>query len=83
MRFSGWTRGRHQASAHIIVPDDGQHAAMQDDDLLAQHSPDGEHRLNQYRQIGKILDKFKKLGGRIAELHQGIVASVRKISSFV
>ena len=37
-----------------------------DDDLLAQYSPDGEHRLNQYRQIGKILDKFMDAG---LELH--------------
>ena len=29
------TRGRHQAPAHLIIPDDGQQAAMQDDDLFA------------------------------------------------
>src|SRR5215510_13386043 len=28
------TRGRHQAPAHLILPDNGQQAAMQDDDLL-------------------------------------------------
>ena len=29
------TRGRHQAPAHFVVPDDGQQPAMQDDELLA------------------------------------------------
>jgi hypothetical protein len=29
------TGDRHQAPAHIIVPDDGQQSAMQDADLLA------------------------------------------------
>ena len=29
------TRGRHQAPTHLIIPDDGQQAAMQDDDLFA------------------------------------------------
>ena len=30
-----YTRDRHQASAHIIVPDDDQQAAVQDADLFA------------------------------------------------
>ena len=29
------TRGCHQAPAHLVIPDDGQQAAMQDDDLFA------------------------------------------------
>jgi hypothetical protein len=29
------TGGRHQAPTHVIITDDGQQAAMQDDDLFA------------------------------------------------
>jgi hypothetical protein len=28
-------RDRHQAPAHLIIPDDGQQAAVLDDELLA------------------------------------------------
>ena len=43
------TGDRHQAPAHIIVPDNGQQAAMQDADLLAKHPPDNEQRFDQTR----------------------------------
>jgi hypothetical protein len=33
---------RHQAPAHLIIPDDGQQAAMQDAELLAKHPPDNK-----------------------------------------
>src|SRR6516165_6792035 len=52
------TGNRHQAPAHIIVADDGQHAAMQDAELLAKHPPDNEQRFHQYGQIGKVFDKL-------------------------
>src|SRR5262249_45221664 len=52
------TRDRHQAPAHIIVPDDGQQAAMQDAELLANDPPDNEQRFHQHGQIGKPLDKL-------------------------
>ena len=52
------TGNRHQAPAHIIVADDGQHAAMQDAELLANHPPDNEQRFHQYGQIGKVFDKL-------------------------
>ena len=38
------------APAHIIVPDDGQQAAM----------PDNEQRFHQRGQIGEVLDKLLK-----------------------
>jgi hypothetical protein len=38
------------AGAHIVA-DDGQQAAMQDAELLANHPPDNEQRLRQYGQI--------------------------------
>ena len=52
------TGNRHQAPAHIVVADDGQHAAMQDAELLAKHPPDSEQRFHQYGQIGKVFDKL-------------------------
>src|SRR5215467_14236020 len=61
------TRDRHQAPAHIIVPDDGQQAAMQDAELLANDPPDNEQRFHQHGQIGKPLDKL--LDTRL-ELHR-------------
>src|SRR5258708_6540639 len=39
-----------QAPAHLIIPDNGQQTAMQDDDLFAKRPPDNEHRLDQHRQ---------------------------------
>ena len=50
--------GRHQAPAHLINPDDGQQAAMQDDDLFAKRLPDNEQRFDQHRQIWHVLDKL-------------------------
>src|SRR2546429_7889169 len=38
------TRNCHQTPAHVIVPDDGQQAAMQDTDLFTKHPPDNEQR---------------------------------------
>src|SRR6187551_1948753 len=32
--------GRHQALAHLVIPDDGQQAAMQDAELLAKRPSD-------------------------------------------
>src|SRR5215471_2081265 len=52
------TRDGHQAAAHIIVPDDGQQAAMQDAELLANDPPDNEQRFHQHGQIGNALDKL-------------------------
>ena len=34
------TGGRHQAPAHRIIPNNGQQAAVQDDELLAKYPPD-------------------------------------------
>ena len=49
---------RHQAPAHVIVADDGQHAAMQDAELLANDLPDNEQRFHQHGQIGEARDKL-------------------------
>jgi hypothetical protein len=56
------TRDRHQAPAHIILPDNGQQTAMQDDDLFAKRPPDNEHRLDQHRQVGEVLNKLPDAG---------------------
>jgi hypothetical protein len=42
------TGHRHQAPAHVIVSDNGQHAAMHDGKLLANDAPDNEQRFDQY-----------------------------------
>src|SRR4029450_10292493 len=44
--------------AHLIVPGDRQQSAVQNCNLLAQHPPDNEQRLDQRGQIGKILDQL-------------------------
>jgi hypothetical protein len=31
---------------------------MQDDDLFAEHPPNNEHRLDQHRQVGEVLNKL-------------------------
>src|SRR5260370_41389864 len=49
---------RHQASAHVIVPDDCKHASVQDADLFAYRPPDNEQRLDQNGQVGQILDEL-------------------------
>ena len=51
-------RNRHQAPAHLIVPHDGQQAAMQDDDLFAKYPPDNEQWLDQRGQVGEVLDQL-------------------------
>ena len=51
-------RDRHQPPAHVIVAHDGQQAAVQDGELLAQHSPDDEQRFNEDGQIGEALDQL-------------------------
>ena len=48
------TGGRHQTPAHLIVPDNRQQAAMQNDDLFAEYPPDSEQRFNQGRQVGEV-----------------------------
>jgi len=47
-----------QAPVHVIVPDNGQLAAMQDAELLANDPPHNEQRFHQHGQIGKALDKL-------------------------
>jgi len=42
-------RHRHQAPAHLIVPDNSQQAPVQDVELLAQHSADNQQRFDQDR----------------------------------
>src|SRR5260370_21134218 len=49
---------RHQAPAHVIVPDDCKHASVQDADLFAYRPPDDEQRLGQDGQVGQILDQL-------------------------
>src|ERR1700722_11799506 len=56
------TGRRHQAPAYLILPDNSQQAAVQDDDLFTEHPPDDEQRLHQYRQVGDILDKLLDAG---------------------
>ena len=56
------TGGGHQAPAHLIIPDNGQQTAMQDDDLFAKRLPDNEHRLDQHRQVGEVLNKLPDAG---------------------
>ena len=56
------TGGGHQALAHLIIPDNGQQTAMQDDDLFAKCPPDNEHRLDQHRQVGEVLNKLLDAG---------------------
>ena len=46
------------APAHLIVPHDGQQAAMQDDDLFAKYPPDNEQWLDQLGQVGEVLDQL-------------------------
>ena len=45
-----------------VVSYDGQQAAVQDKDLLAQRPPDDEQRFHQSRQVGKVLDKLLDAG---------------------
>ena len=52
------TRDRHQAPAHVVIPDDGQQAAVQDAELLAKHPPDNQQRLDQHSQVGEVLDQL-------------------------
>ena len=61
-----WTdaRGRYQATAHFIVPNDGQQAAMQDDELLAKRPPDDQQRFDQHGQVGHVLDQLFDFGPR-------------------
>jgi hypothetical protein len=49
---------RHQAPADIIVPRDGQQAAVQDADLLAKHPSDNEQRFDQHGQIRETFDEL-------------------------
>jgi hypothetical protein len=53
---------RHQAPAHLIIPDDGQQAAVEDADLLAKSPPDNEEWFDQKDQIGDTLDQLRATG---------------------
>ena len=48
----------HQPPAHVIVTGEGQHAAVEDGDLLAQHPPDNEQWFNERNQVREILDQL-------------------------
>ena len=48
------TGDRHQAPADLIVPDNGQQAAMQYADLFAKDPPDNKERFDQHGQVGKV-----------------------------
>src|SRR6516225_6840936 len=63
------TRGDNdeEAPAHTIVADNGQQAAMQDAELLANDSSDNEQRFHQFGQSGQVFDKL--LDPRL-ELHR-------------
>jgi len=52
----GDTGHRHQAPAYLIVPHDGQQAAVQDAELFAKHPPDDEQKFDECGQIGQVLD---------------------------
>jgi hypothetical protein len=43
---------------------------MQDDDLFAKRPPDNEHRLDQHRQVGEVLNKLPDAGLKL-HLHSG------------
>src|ERR1035441_4795629 len=51
-------RDRHQSPAHLIVPDDGQQAAVLDDKLLAKYAPDDKQRFTHPSQVGQVLDQL-------------------------
>src|SRR5215204_2852167 len=48
------TRDCHETPAHIIVPDNGQQAALQDADLLAKRPPDNEQRSTRTAKSGRF-----------------------------
>src|SRR6202040_874843 len=48
--------------AYLILPDDSQQAAVEDDDLFGEHPPDDEQRLHQDRQVGGNVDKLLDAG---------------------
>ena len=56
---------RHQTTAYIIVPDDGQQAAMQDAKLFAKRPPDNEKRSTRESQIRNVLDKLFDAGFKL------------------
>ena len=47
---------------------------MQDDDLFAKRPPDNEHRLDQHRQVGQVLNKLPDAG---IELHLPTMPTLR------
>src|SRR5260370_30627329 len=65
---------RHQAPAHVIVPDHCKHASVQDADLFAYRPPDNEQRLPQTAQVRQILDDL--LYSRL-ELHRSHYAPLQ------
>src|SRR5262249_40249036 len=48
------TRDRHQAPAHIIVPDDGQQAPRKNAKFLANDRPDNNKRSNKHGKMGSL-----------------------------
>src|SRR5450631_3984069 len=52
------TGSRHQAPAHLIVPHDGEQAAVQDAELLAKRPSDNEQWFDQSGYICKIRDQL-------------------------
>ncbi len=58
-RHSGTNaRGRHQALAHLVIPDDDQQAACRMTICSRSTRRTNEHRFVQNRQVGEILDKL-------------------------
>jgi hypothetical protein len=49
-------RYRHQATAHIVIPDDGQQATMKNANLFAERPADNEQGFD---QLGKIWEIFE------------------------
>jgi hypothetical protein len=74
------TRGRHQAPAHPIIPDDSQQTAMQDDDLFAEHPPDNEQRFDQCRQVREVLDQLFDAGLKRSTQNLQLSTSYRPIT---
>src|ERR1019366_291219 len=61
------TGRRHQAPAHLIVPHNGEQAAVQDAELLAKRPSDNKQWFNHSGYIWKISDQ---LSDACLELHR-------------
>src|SRR5262245_3232271 len=64
------TRNRHQTPAHVIVPDDSQHAAMQGSDLFTKHPPDNEQRLDQHGHHAHLETEVVQGGAQVVLDHR-------------